>query len=125
MGIKRVTVNHIERNYFGDYDELRSDTMALVSGEKVARAIDKMVRRHARRGEDDCLFIENDDATAWRLCYDYDPELAKEGVYSKVLRIRHYTRLHRGMGIASWDTEETTTATAAKRLIVAEEATNC
>lgn len=125
MRIKRVTVNHVERNYFDDYDELRSDTMAFVSGEKVARAIDKMVRRHARRGEGDCLFIENDDATAWRLCYDYDPELAKEGVYSKVLRMLHYTCLHRGMGTASWDTEETTTATAAKRLIVGEEGMDC
>ena len=39
MAIIEVTVNHRERNWFGDYDEMRSDEMTFVTEEKVSKAI--------------------------------------------------------------------------------------
>ena len=87
--IEKVTVNHAEPNYFGDYEEIRSDEMTFVTPEKVESAINKLVRRH-KNGHDDCLFVINDDGTGWRLTYDYDPELTKRGVYTKHLRLLHY-----------------------------------
>jgi len=99
--IKKVSVNHEERNYFNDYTELRTDQMVAITPEKVTSAVNKLVRRH-KNGHDDCLFVINDDDTGWRLGYDYDPELIRHGVFEKCLRLTHYTHV----STDSWDSEE-------------------
>lgn len=112
--IATVTVNHEERNFFSDYKEIRSDMMVGINPENVARAIDKMVRRH-RRDESvlDCMLVENYDNTGWRLMYDYDENFDPE-TGRKCLRLRHYTNWNTN----SWDTEETVSVAQAKRRIL-------
>jgi len=106
MAIKKVTVNHTERNWFGDYDEQRSDEMLFVTEEKVAKAIERLHRRYLWGKEWDCLFVTNDDNTGWRLMHD----VGQNG--SMVLR--HYTNMRYG----GWDTDQIVGVTKAKRLIL-------
>lgn len=106
MAIIEVTVNHSERNWFGDYDELRSDEMASISKEKVSKAIDKIHRRFASGGHWDVLFVTNDDNTGWRLMHDTDQN-------GKMV-IRHYTNMRYG----GWDTDQIVGVAKAKRLIL-------
>lgn len=113
--IATVTVNHEERNFFNDYGEIRSDMMVGVEPEKVARAIDKMVRRHRKdRLILDCMLVQNHDNTGWRLMYGYDPELFEKGIEERFLRLRHYTDWYS----QSWDTEESVSVAAAKKAIL-------
>jgi hypothetical protein len=112
--ISKVLVNHAERTYFNDYEDIRSDTMCGVTNEKVLKAMDKLVRRYRKHWLCDCMFVENDDGSGWRLMYGYDPELFDKGVQEKSLRLRHYTNYRTG----SWDTEENVSLTYAKQAIV-------
>ena len=107
--IEKVTINFFERNYFRDYDELRTDEMVRISEEKLLKAIDKMARRNRSAGLHDALFVTNSDGTGWRLMYDYvDGE--------NELRLRHYTN----MRYNSWDTDEAVTVAYAKRTIIGD-----
>lgn len=115
--IERVIVNHTERNYFNDYDELRSDEMIGIDADKVSRAIDKLVRRYRSNQECDCMFVKNDDDTGWRLMYGYDERCFDPKTSKKTLRLRHYTVY----SADSWDTEETVSVARAKRAIVGSE----
>jgi hypothetical protein len=117
MSISEVTVNHTERNYFNDYDEIRRDDMVCITAEKVAKAIDKLVRRYRSKKECDVLFVTNSDGTGWRLMYDIDPELFERGIEKKGLRLRHYTN----MRYNGWDTDECVSVTYAKEAINGEE----
>jgi hypothetical protein len=117
MAITEVEVNHTERNYFNDYDEIRRDEMLHVTAEKVAKAIDKLVRRYRSKGEGDVLFATNSDGTGWRLMYDIDPELFERGIEEKGLRLRHYT----SMMYNGWDTDETVSVAKAKERILGGE----
>ena len=112
--ISRVIVNHTERNYFNDYDEIRSDEMVGVEPEKVAKAIDKIHRRFKAKGECDCMLVINGDGTGWRLWYDTDPELVEKGVIQRFLRLRHFVN----MMADSWDTEESVSLAYAKKAII-------
>lgn len=116
--IKSVTVNHVERNYFDDYEEVRSDKMIGVSAEKVAKAIDKLARRFRNRQICDCLFANNDDGSGWRLMYDFDCKTFDPNTSTRELRLRHYLNTETN----SWDTEEVVTVAKAKRMILGEEA---
>ena len=80
MAITYVTVNHEERNYFNDYDEIRRDEMVCITADKIAKAIDKLARRYRSKKECDVLFVTNSDGTGWRLMYDIDPELFERGI---------------------------------------------
>lgn len=112
--ITKVVVNHAERNYFDDYSELRSDTMTYVDAKKVCKAIDKLVRRYRNNLKCDCLLVENDDGTGWRLWYAYDEKHFDPKTSRKELRLRHFTSWeHQG-----WDTEEAVTVAQAKRRIL-------
>lgn len=123
--IKRVTVNHEERNYFDDYDELRIDTMSCVTDEKVARAIDKLVRRFRAKGATDAMFVEYEDGSGYSLMFkvvgaeSYEHPtfgaMYRGGEYKLVLR--HYTYVHTD----SWNTEEIVSASGAKKAIIREE----
>jgi hypothetical protein len=115
--ISKVIVNHDERNYFNDYEEVRSDEMMGVEPEKLVKAIDKLVRRYHSGNRIDCMFVKNDDGTGWRLMYDIDPELFERGVEEKVLRLRHYT----SMAYNSWDTDVCVSVMYAKKTIIGEE----
>lgn len=117
MSISEVTVNHTERNYFNDYDEIRRDEMVCITAERVAKAIDKLVRRYRSKKECDVLFVTNSDGTGWRLMYDIDPELFERGIEEKGLRLRHYT----SMRYNGWDTDENVSVTYAKEAIIGEE----
>lgn len=116
--IQTVTVNHAERNYFNDYEDVRSDRMTGVSAEKVAKAIDKLARRFRSRQTCDCLFVDNDDRSGWRLMYDFDSKTFDPKSSVRELRLRHYVNTE----TSSWDTEEVVTVTKAKRMILGEEA---
>lgn len=109
MAIAEVTVNHTERNYFGDYDETRRDDMVCITEEKIAKAIDKLHRRYRTKGECDVLFVTNSDGTGWRLMYDF---IATDR--PKELRLRHYT----SMMYNSWDTERNVSVAYAKKAIL-------
>ena len=113
--IKKVSVNHEERNYFNDYTELRTDQMVAITPEKITHAVNKLVRRH-KNGHDDCLFVINDDNTGWRLGYDYDQRLAKQGVFKKHLRLTHYAHL----STDSWDSEENVSVACALKAILGD-----
>lgn len=108
MAIKKVTVNHTERNWFGDYDEQRSDEMLLVSEEKVAKAIERLHRRYIGGKEWECLFVTNDDGTGWRLMHDK----TKGGK----MVLRHYTNMEYG----GWDTDQIVGVAKAKSLILGQ-----
>lgn len=110
--IERVIVNHTERNYFNDYDELRSDEMVGADADKVSKAIDKLHRRYRDKGKSDVLFVTYDDGTGYRLMYDF---IALDRPYE--LRLLHYTNVSTN----SWDTEETVSVAHAKRAIVGSE----
>lgn len=110
--IERVIVNHTERNYFNDYDELRSDEMVGVDAEKVSKAIDKLHRHYRTKGECDVLLVTNSDGTGWRLMYDF---IATDR--PKELRLRHYT----SMRYNSWDTDQSVSVAYAKDAIIGEE----
>ena len=114
LTVCKVVVNHIERNYFNDYREIRTDAMCIVTAEKLARAIDKLHRRFKRHGCFDCLFADNADGTGWRLCYDYEESDSNERNPAEVLKLRHYTSTH----TQSWDYEEAVTVAEAKRRII-------
>lgn len=115
--IKQVTVNHTERNYFNDYNEIRTDRITGVTLAKVYKAIDKLVRRYKSNGRTDCMFVTNDDGSGWRLVYDFDPELFEKGVHEKFLRLRHYTNI----SVDSWDTEENVSVAYEKQAITGKE----
>lgn len=115
--ITRVVVNYIERNYFNDYDEIRSDEMVGIEREKVCKAIDKIHRRFKAKGECDCMLVINEDGTGWRLWYDTDPELVEKGIILRFLRLRHFVN----MRTDSWDTEESVSLAYAKQTIIGEE----
>ena len=117
MAITEVMVNHTERNYFNDYDEIRSDEMVSITAVKVSKAIDKLVRRYHSKKECDVLFVTNSEDTGWRLMYDLDPELFEKGIEEKWLRLRHYT----SMRYNGWDTDENVSVTYAKKAIIGEE----
>jgi hypothetical protein len=117
MRITNVTVNHTERNYFNDYDEVRTDRITEVTLVKVLKTIDKLVRRYRSSGRTDCMFVTNDDGTGWRLVYDFDPELFDKGITKKYLRLRHYIN----MSADSWDTEENVSVAYAKQAISGKE----
>lgn len=103
----KVTVNHEERNYFNDYDEIRTDEMMFVTSEKVSRVIDKLVRRH-KNNNDDVLFITYDDGTGYRLMYDRDGEGGEH------LVLRHYSN----MKYNSWVSDSVVRPSRAKKLIL-------
>lgn len=107
--ITNVRVNHSERNYFNDYDEVRRDEMTYISAERIAKAIDKLVRRYRSKGECDALFVTNSDGTGWRLMYDF---IAQDR--PKELRLRHYT----SMRYNGWDTDENVSVSYAKEAII-------
>ena len=109
--ITSVHVNHMERNYFNDYTECRSDTMVWVDEEKLVKAIDKLHRRYREKGEHDVMFVEYEDGSGYRLLYDL---IACDRPYE--LRLRHYTNF----GIDSYDAEETVSLAEAKRRILKE-----
>ena len=115
--IKRVTVNHSERTYFNDYSDIRSDEMCGVTDEKVERAIDKLCRRYRTNQLCDCMHVENEDGSGWRLMFDYDPELFDRGIHIKGLRLRHYLTFRTD----SWDTDAHVSASYAKRAILGKE----
>lgn len=117
--IEQVIVNHVERNYFNDYGEMRSDQMVGIEPEKVAKAIDKLCRRYRNSDgyERDCMLVTNDDGSGWRLWYDYDPELFEKGVTLRALRLRHFTDMRHD----SWDTEENVSIAYAKQAIIGED----
>lgn len=119
MAITEVIVNYTERNYFNDYDEVRTDRTTWVTDENVSKAIDKLVRRHRRSDgrNADCMFVTNDDGTGWRLCYDYDRELLKKGVDTHFLMLRHFTNVQ----TQSWDEEHNVSVTYAKQAIIGGE----
>ena len=104
MAITKVTVNHRERNWFGDYDEQRTDEMLFVSDEKVAKAIERLHRRYLGGKEWECLFVTNDDNTGWRLMHDNDGKMV----------LRHYTNMKYG----GWDTDQIVGVAKAKNLIL-------
>lgn len=112
--ITKVRVNHIERNYFNDYDEVRSDEMIRPTAEKTAKAIEKLVRRYRSKGECDVLFVTNSDGTGWRLTYDFDPELFEKGIETKALRLRHYIN----MRYNSFEADENVSVAYAKKAII-------
>lgn len=113
--IVKVHINYTERNYFNDYDEIRSDETLSISEEKILKAIDKLHRRYRSSGECDCLLVENDDGTGYRLWYSYDDSDFDQKTSQKQLRLRHLTSWSTG----GWDTEETVTVSEAKRRIIA------
>lgn len=110
MAISKVTVNHIDKNWFNDYDELYNDEMILVTDEKVAKAVERLVRRFKGWQKTDVLFVTNEDGTGWRLMYDQD----QDGRLA--LTLRHYTNMEYG----SWDTNEKVSAAKAKKLILGD-----
>lgn len=120
--ITGVVVNHEERNYFNDYDEIRVDHMSRVSAEKVTKAISKLVGRFKSRGVKDCMFIHYDDGTAYRLGYQtVEMEQYEHPVFGTMYRgghdalvLRHYTH----SATDSWDTEGEVTKAKAIRLIL-------
>jgi hypothetical protein len=114
MAITEVVVNYTSRNYFNDYDELRSDEMIGVDADKVSRAIDKLVRRYRNSQECDCMFVKNDDDTGWRLMYGYDERSFDPKTSKRTLRLRHYTVY----SVDGWDTEETVSVARAKECIL-------
>jgi hypothetical protein len=83
--------------------------------EKITHAVNKLVRRH-KNGHDDCLFVIKDHDTGWRLGYDYDPSLVKQGVFDKCLRLTHYTH----MSTDSWDSEENVSVAYALQAILGD-----
>lgn len=111
MAIRNVRVNHSESNYFNDGEEIRTDEMLFPSAEKVARAIDKLVRRYRSRKECDVLFVTNDDGTGWRLMYD-----TASMSEPRKLRLRHFTSMRHN----SWDTDENVSVTYAKEAIIGD-----
>lgn len=123
--IEQVVVNYTERNYFNDYDEVRSDRMTSISPEKVRRAIDKLVRRFRGSGTSDVMFVKYSDNTGYRLMYQkvgiksYEhPVLGTmyKGGEDK-LTLRHFTNYE----YEGWDKEEAVTIADAKRLIIGKE----
>jgi sugar phosphate isomerase/epimerase len=117
MAITEVVVNYETRNYFDDYNEIRSDHMTWVKPEKVLRAIDKLVRRYRNHQTCDCMFVKNDDDTGWRLMYGYDERRFDPKTSKRTLRLRHYTVY----SIEGWDTEETVSVARAKECILGGE----
>lgn len=113
--ITKVIVNHYERNYFNDYDELRHDEMAYITEGVIERAVDKLVRRYRTKGLTDCLFTENHDHTGWRLVYDYEQD--SDTTSKKRLLLRHYTNTVQN----SWDIEKVVTPRQAKDKILGRE----
>lgn len=103
-----VTVNYCERNFFGDYDELRHDTMAWAEPDKVCRAIDRQVRMHRSGNDTAVLFVTTDTNEQYRLMYDYASDLSR-----KVYRIRHYTNAT----THSWEHDEPISPNKAKALV--------
>ena len=110
MKVDKVTVNHYERSYFDDYDELRSDEMLVPSTENVRKTIDKMVRRFRRNNKSDVLFVKYADGSGYRLMYAYDDEGIRPNME---LRLRHYLNMRHD----SWDTDEVVSIARAKKLI--------
>lgn len=117
MAITEVVVNYTARNYFNDYDEMRSERMTWVEPEKVSRAIDKLARRYRSNKESDCMFVKNDDDTGWRLMYGYDERHFDPKTSKRTLRLRHYTVY----SADSWDTEKTVSVAKAKEYILGKE----
>jgi len=123
--ISRVVVNHEERNYFGDYNEIRTDRMSNITDEKIAKAINKLVNRFKTKRHRDTLFVCYDDDTAYRLCYTtVDMESYEHPTFGTMYRggrdalmLRHYTHI----SVDSWDTDEEVTAAQAKRRILGGE----
>lgn len=120
--ITKVVVNHTERNYFGDYDEIRTDRMSGITDEKVAKAINKLVNRFKSRGVQDVMFVYFDDDTAYRLGYQtVGIEAYEHPTFGTMYRgghdalvLRHYTV----SSIDSWDTDEEVTPAKAKHIIL-------
>lgn len=122
MGITKVIVNHTERNYFNDYDEIRTDHMLNVSEEKVIKAINRLVNRFKSRGVRDSMFFCYDDDTAFRLGYQtVDMEQYEHPVFGTMWRGGHYALVLRHFthsSTDSWDNEEVVTVAQAKRRIL-------
>lgn len=106
MGVESVWVNHVDRNYFNDYDEICSDTMVGCDKDKLMYAIGRLHMRFIKSRKTDVLFIKYDDGTGYRLMYDRAPW---HDEYE--LRLRHFIN----MRYDSWDTDETVTVSEAKR----------
>lgn len=106
--IESVRINHTERNYFNDYDELYTDEMCGVDADKLAKAIDKLHRRYLTADKHDVLFVTYTDGTGYRLMHDYG--IGHDGP----LTLRHYVNMRHD----SWDTDEKVTVSAAKRRIL-------
>lgn len=123
--ITKVVVNHTERNYFNDYDEMRTDRMGAITDEKIAKAINKLVNRFKSRGVKDCMFFCYDDDTAFRLGYQtVGMEQYEHPVFGTMYRgghdalvLRHFTH----SSTDSWDKEEVVTVAQAKRRILGGE----
>lgn len=106
--IESVRINHTERNYFNDYDELYTDEMCGVDADKLARAIDKLHRRYLTADRHDVLFVTYTDGTGYRLMHDY-------GIgHDDPLTLRHYVVMRHD----SWDTDDAVTVAEAKRRIL-------
>lgn len=120
--ITDVSVNHEERNYFNDYDEIRVDHMSNITNEKVAKAVSKLVNRYKSRGAKDTMFVTYDDGTAYRLCYQtVDTEEYEHPVFGTMYRggrdalmLRHYTY----SATDSWDSEQEVSPAKARRMIL-------
>lgn len=108
MAIIRVMVNHTEKNWFGDYVEVRNDEMCFISDEKIAKAIDKLRRMFLSGQKWDCLFVVNDDNTGWRLSND----IGEGGIFV----LTHYVNIEHD----SWDTMQYVGVAEAKRVILGQ-----
>lgn len=122
MAIAEVTVNHIERNYFNDYDEIRVDRMSGITSEKVVKAVNKLVNRYKSRGDKDTMFVSYDDGTMYRLGFQIvGMEQYEHPVFGTMYRggrdalmLRHYTH----SATDSWDSEQEVSPAKARRMIL-------
>lgn len=122
MAITQVTVNHEERNYFNDYDEIRVDRMSNINNENVAKAVRKLVNRYKSHGAKDTMFVSYDDGTAYRLLFQIvGMEQYEHPVFGTMYRggrdaltIRHYTNITTD----SWDSEQEVSPAKARRMIL-------
>ena len=120
--ITKVVVNYIERNYFDDYDEVRTDRMSNISSERVARAINKLINRYKSHGAKDTMFISYEDGTVYRLCFQtVGMEQYEHPVFGTMYRggrdalmLRHYTHSETD----SWDSEKEVSPAKARRVIL-------